>query len=127
MRTTLLLASLSFLVAGCLSAQRPDIPLDQAGFAERPVLIERSGHVYLRYRMALDEKGITLRRVLYHKKTEDAAYYFFSVPISHAEWGQRVERPLAYDKTEDLARRKRVFWLDPDGTSHPIPMKKEPD
>ena len=91
---------------------------------EGPVLIERSGHVYLRYRRALEERGLTLLSLLYHKKEGDAAYYFFSVPISHPEWGNLIERPLAYDGTEELAREGRIFWLDPDGSKHPIPLKE---
>lgn len=127
MRIALCLVPLGALLGGCLSAPSPGISLEEARFAEAPVLVERSGHVYLRYRRALEEKGLTLASVLYVRKTADAAYYFLSVPISHTEWGQSVERPLAYDGTEDLARKGRLFWLDPDGTSHPLPTKQEPD
>jgi hypothetical protein len=115
------------LFSGCVSAPSPGLSLKDARVIEGPVLIERSGHVYLRYRRALEERGLTLASVLYHKKTQDAAYYFFSVPISHAEWGNLVERPLAYDQTEEFARKGRVFWLDPDGTTHSIPLKSEPN
>lgn len=127
MRTASIILSLSFLLSACANVPSSNISLKEARFAERPVLIERSGHVYLRYRISLEERGAPLRRLLYHKKTEEAAYYFFSQSISHPEWGELVERPLAYDQTEDLARKNRVFWLDPDGTSHPIPIRKEPD
>jgi hypothetical protein len=111
-------------MSGCLSPS-PGLSLKDARVIEGPLLIERSGHVYLRYRRALEPGTLTLVSVLYHKKTEDAAYYFFSVPISHTEWGNLIERPLAYDQTEDFAQKGRIFWLDPDGTTHVIPLKKE--
>jgi hypothetical protein len=47
------------------------------------------------------------------------------VRISHVEWGNLVERPLAYDGLEDHARRGQVYWLDPDGTKHPIQVRPE--
>jgi len=63
--------------------------------------------------------------VVYVKKTKDAGYYFFSVPISHPEWGELVEHPLAYDDLEEQAQRRSIYWLDPDGTKHPLPVRKE--
>ena len=114
------------LLSGCASAPSPGLSLKDARVVEGPVLVERSGHVYLQYRRALEEWGLTLLAPLNHKKTGDAAYYFFSSPISHAEWGNLIERPLAYDGTEELARQGKVFWLDPDGSTHPIPLKQEP-
>ena len=110
---------------GCAGAVSPGISYADARFAEEPVLIERDGHVYLRYRRAIEKNQMNLLSVLYHKKEGDAFFYFFSVPISHVEWGQTIERPLAYDEAEELARCGRVFWLDPDGTTHPIPIRRE--
>jgi hypothetical protein len=121
----LLILVLCVLLGGCLGAPSPGLSLKDAHVVEGPILVERSGRVYLRYRRALEARGLTLVSVLYHKKTADAAYYFFSVPISHTEWGNVIERPLAYDRTEEFARKGRVFWLDPDGTTHPIPLKHE--
>ena len=69
--------------------------------------------------------GLRLQSSLDVKKTKDAGYYFFSVPIGHLEWGNLVERPLAYDDLEEFARRGRIYWLDPDGTKHPIPVRPD--
>ncbi len=126
MRTTLIIVFCA-LLSGCVSVPSPGLSLKDARVAEGPILIERSGHIYLRYRRALEERGLMLLSLLYHKKEGDAAYYFFSMPVSHAEWGNLIERPLAYDGTEELARKGRVFWLDPDGSKHPIPLKEEPN
>jgi len=115
---------LAALLGGCVSEPSAGISLKDAHVVEGPVLLERSGHVYLRYRRALEQKGITLATLVYHKKTKAGVVYYFSVPISHPEWGNLVERPLAYDRTEELARNGKVFWLDPDGTMHPIPLEK---
>src|SRR2546423_10599319 len=121
---TIVVGMATIFLTGCESVHSPGLSLKDAHVVEGPVLIERSGHIYLRYRRALDERGITLAAVLYHKRTKDAAYYFFSVPISHPEWGNLIERPLAYDGTEQLARKGKIFWLDPDGSAHPIRLKK---
>jgi hypothetical protein len=89
------------------------------------VLIQRGQHFYLRYRRALEKDKYPLRLVLAVKKDADAGYYYFIGPISYPEWGNVVERPLAYDGFEAFAREGRVYWLDPDGTKHPIPVKHD--
>lgn len=122
MRTLLLTLSL-MLLTGCQTS--PGLSLKNARLAEGPVIIQRGEHFYLRYRRALEDGRFPLLAVLYVKKTQDAGYYYFSVPISHVEWGNLVERPLAYDEPEDHARRSRIYWLDPDGTKHPIPVRPD--
>ncbi len=87
------------------------------------MIIQRGEHFYLQYRRALEANHFVLLSVLYAKKTGVEGCYFFSAPISHVEWGNLVERPLAYDGFEDLARRGQVYWLDPDGTKHPIAVR----
>lgn len=89
------------------------------------MIIQRGEHFYLRYRRALENGRFPLLAVLYVKKTKEAGYYFFSEPISHFEWGNLVERPLAYDELEEFARRGQIYWLDPDGTKHPIPIRPD--
>ena len=112
------------VLTGCQSLQ-PGLSLKEARLAEGPVLIQRGEHFYLRYRRALKNGRFPLLSLLEVKKTKDAGYYFFSVPISHLEWGNLIERPLAYDNLEEFARRGRIYWLDPDGTKHPIPIRPD--
>jgi hypothetical protein len=123
-RLGLLLAA-GVLVQGCDMLPSPGTPLRDAELAEGPVLLLRDGHYYLRYRRALPTNGPALALLLVAKKTPDAGYYYFSVAVSHTEWGNRFERPLAYDGLEDLARAGHIYWLDPDGTRHAVPV--EPD
>jgi hypothetical protein len=113
------------LMTGCQSLPKPGLSLKEAKLVEGPVLIQRGSHFYLRYRRALEPQRMTLLSVLYSKQVGDAAYYYFSCPISHMEWGQLVERPLAYDGYEHLAKLGQVFWLEPDGTRHRIPIQEE--
>ena len=113
------------VVAGCQSLETPGISLAAARFAEPPVIVQRGQHYYLRYRRAVDDDGLTLLSVLYARKADDAGFYFFSVPISHVEWGCLVERPLAYDRFVDFARRGRVYWLDPDGSRHQLQVRPD--
>ena len=125
-RTRTLLLALSLLVLlGCRTVQTPGLSLKDAGFAEGPVIIQRENHFYLRYRRALKDDRFPLLSVLHVRKTKDAGYYFFSIPISHVEWGNLIERPLAYDDLEEFARRGQIYWLDPDGTKHPLERTHE--
>jgi hypothetical protein len=96
-----------------------------ARFAEEPVIIQRGQHFYLRYRRALDGDRFPLRSVLHVQRTKEAGYYYFGIPISHPEWGALDGRPLAYDRLEELARRGQIYWLDPDGTKHCIPVRRD--
>lgn len=121
-----LLITLTLVVlTGCRSVQKPGLSLNDAQLAEGPVIIQRGEHFYLRYRRALEDGRFPLRAMLYVKKKEEAGYYFFSGRISHVEWGNLVERPLAYDDLEEFARRGQIYWLDPDGTKHPIPIRPD--
>ena len=124
MRGLLLAFSLA-LLSGCQTLQTPGLSLNDARLAEGPVIIEREQHFYLRYRRALEDGRFPLRVVLHAKRTQNAGYYFFSCRISHVEWGNLVERPLAYDDLEEFARRGQIYWLDPDGTKHPIPVRPD--
>jgi hypothetical protein len=103
----------------------PGLSFSQAQLAEAPVIIQRGERFYLRYRRALKDGGPNLLSVLCVKKTEDAGYYYFTIPVSHVEHGCLMERSLASDGLEDLARRGQIYWLDPDGTTHVIPVKPD--
>ena len=118
-----LLVLILSIATGCQSFQKPGLSLKDARLAEGPVIIQRGNHFYLRYRRALENDHFQLRVLVYVRKTKEAGYYFFSRPISHFEWGNLIERPLAYDELEEFARHGRIYWLDPDGTKHQIPVR----
>jgi hypothetical protein len=117
--------ALAIVLVAAIGCQGPGLSLADAHMAEGPVIVERGGHYYLRYRREVSDHGLNLLSLLYTRKTGDAAYYFFSQPLEHVEWGNTIEAPLAYDGFEDFARRGRVFWLDPDGTERPIPVRPD--
>jgi hypothetical protein len=73
---------------------------------------------------ALTKDDHTLRLVLDAKRRTDGIYFFFYGPLSTPEWEKLIERPTAYDGAGEIARKGRVFWLDPDGTAHPIPVRQ---
>jgi len=127
MRTPFFLA-ITLLVAltGCKSmTPRPGLSLAEAKMAEGPVLIQRGERFYLHYRRDVDPSGMTLQSVLKSRRIGDGAYYYFTGPVSAPEWGNIIERPLAFDGYEDLARRGRIFWLDPGGKTNAIPIRRE--
>lgn len=90
------------------------------------MIVQRGEHFYLRYRRALEGNKFVLRAPLVAKKTDGAGYYYFIGKISHPEWGNLIERPLAFDGLEEFAKQGRIYWLDPDGSKHGIPLKTLP-
>jgi hypothetical protein len=123
MRVSLLagLVAAMLSLGGC--ATTPRVALRDAHLVEGPVLIRRGEHHYLRYRFATPPSGSMQFAVFVDsRETDDAVYYYFvgAVQSTVLERGLPVERLLSGDHLEDLARRGRVFWLDPDGTTHPI-------
>jgi len=112
-----LLLILLALAVGCAIMPDPGVAMKDIDFAEQPIIVQRGEYYYLRYRIALQPgSALPLRRVLCHRRTTDKGYYYFSIPVSHTEWGNTVERPLAMDGFTDLARKDAMYWLNPDGT-----------
>lgn len=125
MRRFLVLLIAVAALAGCRSPLTPGLSLKEANMAEGPVLIQRGDNFYLRYRRNIDPQGQNLLSVLGSKKKGDEIFFFLTRPVSANEWGNLVERPLAYDGYEEFARQGKVYWVDPDGTTHAIPIRKE--
>lgn len=95
----------------------PGVSLQDIQFVERPHIVKRGESYYLRYQIATNIGCVTpLRMVLCSRKRQDKGFYYFSVPISHVEPGHVVERALADDQLDELARRNAVYWLNPDGS-----------
>lgn len=109
-----------FVLTGCSTTPRPtgviSAEVKDGPFAEGPYIVKRADLYYLRYRAALEDGHLSLLRDVLALKTRDKAYYFFSVPISHPEWGNLKERPLAYDGFAEFARQDAVYWLNPEGS-----------
>ena len=117
-----LLASVAVL--GC-GMPPPRVPLGAARLAEGPAVVQRDDGLYLRYRVdASTSSASALRQtVLVRRDGDRACYYFAGIQgNTELEWGAPVELSLRDDGVEDLARRGRLCWLDPDGTQHPIPL-----
>ena len=109
---------------GCSMQPNPGVALQDVRFSERPHIVMRGGNYYLRYRIATEHGGMKpLRMLLCARKGQGKGYYFFSVPVSHVEPGDVVERPLADDDFTELARRNAVYWLNPDGSEVPLDAK----
>jgi hypothetical protein len=124
MKRVLLILAGSLGLLGCSTVVPPDLSLNDKHFAERPFIMKRDDRYYLHYRMALEKEHVNLRMVLWTKKTKDKAYYYFSGPISHPEWGGIVERPLAYDEFTEFARRNAVYFLNPDGSEVKLEIRE---
>jgi hypothetical protein len=117
---------LLLVLSGCGSVRpEPRIPLANIRLAEGPVLIQRGERYYLRYRRDIANQPMPLYVAVERRKEADAAYFFFTIALSRPEWGAVYEWPLATEPYETFARGGRIFWLDPDGTKHPIPVRRE--
>jgi hypothetical protein len=96
---------LVFVAFGCSVIYRPGSSMTDVAFTIHPYIGEKSGFYYLTYQINKNDKESQLLRVIYHKTKNDRAYYFFSVPISHPEFGMLMERPLEKDGLTDFAKR----------------------
>lgn len=96
---------------------------------EGPVLARRADGYVLRYRFAPSppDAAPAFAMSVAARRDAGAGYYFFVgvVQSTVLERGRVVERRLANDGLEELARAGRVRWLDPDGATHAIPIVGE--
>jgi len=110
---------------GCKIPTKPEVALKEAGVAIGPVLMERNGHHYLRYRRIIEAGNFTHRLLLDSKRVGDEVHFYFHGMTSFPEWGQLIEIPLAVDGYEQAAKDRKVFWANPDGTKTLIPVATE--
>lgn len=109
---------------GCSTYPKPAIALQDIQFAEYPYIIEREENYFLHYRIAINStQEVPLRRMVYVKKTKDKGYYYFSIPISHPEYGNGEERSLSKDGLTEFARQDAIYWLNPDGSEIHLEIK----
>lgn len=113
------------IMGGCTMKPDPGVAFQDVPFAVKPHIVKRGDYYYLRYQIAIEPGSLNLRRVLYSKRSDSKGYYYFSIPISHAEHGNVVERPLEDDQFTEFAKRKAVYWLNPDGSEIPLEIKEE--
>lgn len=102
----------------------PDVSLADISFVVPPQIIKIETNYYLRYQIDVSKENMTLVRVLYTQIKDGKAYYFFSTPISHKEFGREVIRPLSNDGFTKYAKGDAVYWLNEDSTSVKLEIKE---
>ena len=109
------------LLSACAILPEPDptIAYEDILFAVPPVIIKRDENYYLKYRMRVLD-NLNFRKVIMAKKDHDKGYYYFIGPISNSEYGNTIERPLAFDDFIDYAKSDSIYWLEPDGNETKI-------
>lgn len=129
MRTALAACWVVLALAAACGPPPARVSLADARLAEGPVLVRGpDGHV-LRYRFPQPAEGPGgFAASAFVRRAPDTTYYYFAGALQSTvlERGRLVERRLADDGVEEQARRGRVFWLDPDGTTHAIPVLEAP-
>ena len=114
----------AFICSYC-SAIKPGGSLQDVSFSVFPYVVEKNGAYYLRYQRKIQPGESPLLRVVYSKSKNNKAYYFFSVPISHPESGNVIQRPLEDDGFIELAKQGAVYWLNKDGSEVKLNIVKE--
>ena len=103
-------------------AKQPGSNLGDTRFKVFPHILKEGESYFLCYQIAM--KPIKpLVKVLYSKIHEGKAYYFFSVPISHEEYGALVKRNVSEDGFTTYAKNGAVYWLNKDGTETHLETK----
>jgi hypothetical protein len=106
-------------------APSPSAALGDISFSIPPYILKCGGKYYLRYQVTRKhDTSLPLQMALYSKKTDKKGYYYFSLPISHPEPGNLVERPLAKDELTEYAGKNAIYWLNPDGTEIHLKIKE---
>lgn len=106
--------TLVLFLVGCASTPKAHSSINEMQFLVYPKIIERDGKYFLQYQIKINSDKLTLVRVVYRKVMNNKAYYFFSIPISHPEKGNLIERSLEQDGFTQYARRDVVYWLNED-------------
>jgi hypothetical protein len=114
-----------FVAFGCSVINQPGSSMSDVQFTIYPHIEKKGDAYYLKYQINKNDSESQLLRLIHHKTKNDRAYYFFSVPISHPEFGMLVERPLEDDRLTDFAKRDAVYWLNRDGSEVKLEIRKE--
>lgn len=102
---------------------KPNGSLADISFVVPPHIIKLESNYYLRYQIDVSNENIALVRIVYTQIKDNKAYYFFSIPISHTEFGREVLRPLSNDGFTEYAKKDAVYWLNEDGSSVKLEIK----
>lgn len=103
---------------------KPGVVMDDVNFLIKPYIGKRGEKYFLIYQIAKSEPP-PLVRVLYSRKTDNKAYYFFSVAISHIEQGNLVKRDISIDSFNAFAEKNSIYWLNSDGSEIPLQIKMD--
>lgn len=109
----------------CSLLYKPGSSLRDVEFNVYPSIVEKNGSYYLRYQIKVSNGELPLLRKVYSKTEKNKAYYFFSVPISHPEYGNLIERSLNDDGFTELAKKDAIYWLNKDGSEVKLKIVKE--
>jgi hypothetical protein len=126
LKRILIVLMISFLCWKCTCCKNFLVgsSLNDIQFLIFPHVIERDGKYFLQYQIDVDTTKINLLRVVYSKVMDRKAYYFFSSPLSHPEWGKLIERSLDEDGFTDYAKHGNVYWLNQDKSVIKLEIEK---
>lgn len=98
--------------------------LNEIDFVTPPYISKKGSSYFLCYQINAAVKS-PLVRVLRAHKSEEKAYYFFSIPISHVEQGKPVSRDLSTDGLVENAKKDNIYWLNRDGSEIKLKILEE--
>ena len=105
-----------FSIIGCKTNNIPGSSLSDVEFVIFPHILKKNEIYYLEYQLKSTKQANTapLVRLLGSKIVGEKAYYFFSSPISHIDFGVIVERDVSIDGFTDYAKKDSIYWLNSD-------------
>jgi hypothetical protein len=114
----IMIIALFFLLDSCKVEFKPQHYLDEYNFVIFPHIIKKGDIYYLHYQLKSTKKNgaPTLLTGVGHKIIGTKAYYYFSVVTSVSDSGKIIEKSLENDGFIEYAKKKSIYWLNPDGS-----------
>ena len=107
------------IIISCKVTYEPGKSLSEIQFDIYPCITKINNKFYLIYQLKSSHKSSSapLLSFLESRVISGKAYYFFTVPISHIDFGKKVERDIAIDNFVSYAENDEIYWLNKDKTS----------
>ena len=126
MKLLVVLFSLILITSKNKCMNKAGSSLKDIEFKINPYISHVGGEYYLVYQInEQTTKPFVLVRILYNGKHDGKAFYYFSAPISHKEFGQIIKRNLKEDNFVEYAKKDEVYWLNKDNSVVKLIIVKE--
>ena len=115
------------LLSSCMTTLKINSVLnfENPKFEIKPFIINNEGEYYLRYKVKIDESGVSNRLQLSNTISEDSLFYYFVGYSSFREYEKPVNVKITDIKMLKCIKESSVYWVNPDNSR--VPLKVEND